>query len=78
MTDKTEIELGEQPIAKIIAEHKLKPHDIVAVSTEQITHKMIAKAVKGRRLTPNVQLKILHALNKATNKEYLLKDLFNY
>ncbi|MDD5428482.1 MAG: hypothetical protein PHI58_04515 [Candidatus Omnitrophica bacterium] len=75
---KTEIELGEQPIAKIIAEHKLKPHDIVAASTEQITHKMIAKAVKGRRLTPNVQQKVLNALNKLTGKKYSLKDLFNY
>ena len=71
-------ELGEQPIADIMVLHGLKPHDIVAVSTEQITHKMISKAVKGRRLTPNVQRKILGAVNKAAKKNYALKDLFSY
>ncbi len=72
------IELGEQPIADIMVRHGLKPNDIVSASTEQITHKMIAKAGKGRRLTRKVQLKILTALNNATNENYKLKDLFNY
>jgi len=71
-------DLGEQPIAKIMALHELKAHDLVAYSTEQITHKMVNRAVKGRRLTPAVQSKILNALNKASKKDYLLKDLFNY
>lgn len=70
--------LGEQPIAGIMAQYKLKAHDIVAASTEQITHKMVSRAVKGRRLTPNVKLKILRAINKAAAKNYSLKDLFNY
>ena len=60
-----EHEFGEQPIKKILDEHHLTPHDVVASSTEQITHKMIAKAVKGRQLTPHVKQKILTALNKA-------------
>ena len=76
--DDLERELGEQPIAKIIAMHGFKPNDIVSASTQQLTHKMIAKAVKGRRLTPHIQIKILSALNKAANKSYSLKDLFNY
>lgn len=71
-------EFGEQPIKKIIEAHQLKPHDIVAASTEQITHKMIAKAVKGRRLTPHIQRKILTALNQACQKDYTRADLFNY
>ncbi len=71
-------DLGEQPIAKIIKLHNLNHHDIVKHSTEQISHKMIARAVKGRRLTSNVQQKILRALNSATNKSYTLLDLFNY
>ena len=71
-------DLGEQPIAKIMALHGLKAGDLVACSTEQITHKMVGRAVKGRRLTPAVQSKILNALNKASEKGYLLKDLFNY
>ncbi len=70
--------LGHQPIVDIMAAHNLKPHDLVAASTEQITHKMISRACKGRRLTPNTQSKILNALNSATSSQYSLKDLFTY
>jgi hypothetical protein len=78
MNSDPERNLGEQPVAKLMAEHQLKPHDLVARSTEQLTHKMVARACKGRRLTPNVQSKILNALNKAADKTYTLKDLFTY
>jgi len=78
MDHKVERDLGEQPIAKIMALHGLKAHDLVAASTEQITHKMIGRAVKGRRLTPNVKFKIANALNKAAKTEYSPKDLFTY
>jgi len=78
MNDDIEKDLGEQPIARIMREHALSPHDIVAASTEQITHKMISRATKGRRLTPNVQRKILNALNTAAGKQYKLGDIFNY
>ena len=71
-------DLGQQPIAQIIAKYKLKPHDIAAASIEQMTHKMITRAVKGRRLTSNVKFKILNALNKAAGKNFSLNDLFNY
>jgi len=70
--------LGEQPIKQIMSEYNLTPHEIVAASTEQITHLMIKRATRGRRLTKHVQIKVLNALNKATNKEFILKDLFNY
>ncbi len=70
--------MGEQPISGIMAEHNLKPHDLVTASTDQITHKMISRACKGRRLTPNVQHKLLKALNLTTGKNYVLSDLFNY
>ena len=78
--NKKEIErdLGEQPLSKIMVELGLKSHEIVEASDEQMTHKMVARAMKGRRLTPNVQHKILNALNKVTEKNYSLKDLFNY
>lgn len=77
---KKEIErnLGVQPVAGIMETHDLKAHDLVAVSTEQITHKMVARACKGRRLTSNVQCKIRNALNKATGKEYSIRELFTY
>ena len=78
MANDIERNLGEQPIAKIMALHGLKAHDLVANSTEQITHRMVTRAVKGRRLTPNVQYKILKALIAATKKSYSIKDLFNY
>lgn len=74
----TENDLGLQPIARLMEEHNLKPHDLVSSSTEQITHKMVNRAMKGRRLTLNIQLKITRALNKAAGKKYLLNDLFNY
>ena len=38
----------------------------------------IAKLMELDGLTPNVQHKILDALNKAAKKNYTLKDLFNY
>ena len=68
--------LGEQPIARIMADHGLKARDLVASSTEQITYKMVARACKGRRLTHNVQSKLRDALNKTMGKEYSLEGLF--
>ena len=70
--------LGEQPIAQIMREHNLKPHDLVAISSVQMTHKVVSRACKGRRLTLNTQSKVLAALNRATGKDYSLRDLFNY
>lgn len=70
--------LEEQPIARIMAEHGLKARDLVAVSTEQITHKMVSRGCKGRRLTPNVKSKLRDALNTATGREYAMGELFTY
>lgn len=78
MSAELERNLGEQPIARIMAEHGLKAHALVAASTDQITHKMVARACKGRRLTRNVQGKILDALNRASGKEYAMGQLFTY
>jgi hypothetical protein len=44
----------------------------------EMTHKMVSRACKGRRLTLNTQSKVLAALNRATGKNYSLRDLFNY
>lgn len=78
MNDDIERNLGEQPIARLMAEHNLKSHDLVAASKEHITHKMVSRACKGRRLTPHVQVKILTALNRATGKQYAMSHLFSY
>ncbi len=78
MSADIERNLGEQPIARLMQELGLKPHDLVAASTEQITHKMVSRACKGRRLTPHVQVKILGAVNRASGRTYVVSDLFNY
>jgi len=78
MNPEIERNLGIQPIAKIISDAGLKPHDLVSASDEQITHKMITRASKGRRLTINTQIKVLNALNNATGKSYSLSEVFNY
>jgi len=73
-----ERDLGEQPLARLLMELGLKSHDLVAASTEQITHKMVARGSKGRRLTKTVQGKLLRALNTASGKSHVLADLFTY
>ena len=78
MKSDLERNLGKQPIAAVLANLELKPTDLVNASTEQITHKMIARACKGRRLTANVQGKLLRALERATRRAFKLDDLFNY
>ena len=56
----------------------LDNHALVASSTEQITHKMVAKARSGRWLNKNIRLKILRAYRKASGQERALEELFNY
>jgi hypothetical protein len=70
--------LGEQPLARLLAERGLSSKDLVKASTQQLTHKMVARGAKGRRLTPNTQAKVLQALNAATGQSYALSDLFDY
>ena len=78
MKNEMEYNLGKQPIAKIMLDQGLKSHDLVHISTEQITNKMVSRACKGRRLTPKVQSKIRHALNEFTGKKYSMVELFTY
>jgi hypothetical protein len=78
MNSNVERNLGQQPIARIMREHNLKPHDLVAASATPLTHKMVSRACKGRRLTLNTQTKVLAALNRAAGQNYALGDLFDY
>ena len=71
-------ELGVQPIGALLEQFQLKPHDLVAASSEQLTHKMVARAVKGRRLTSNTKGIVQRALNKAANSKFTFSQLFNY
>lgn len=73
-----ERDFGPQPIGVLMESHGLRAHDLVAASTCQLTHKMIARAVKGRRLTPNTLGKVLAALNAASGNKYTAEDAFTY
>ena len=73
-----ERDLGEQPIARLMASLALSAHDLVAASSAQLTHKMVRRACKGRRLTLRTQQKVLDALNARTAGSYGLGDLFDY
>ena len=71
-------EYGEQPLAALLAEKGLTNHQVVAASTEQLTHKMLSKAYRGRFLSVKIRLKIQRAVNALTGEQHSLKDLFNY
>jgi len=77
-TENNRRDFGPQPLAAILQGLGLRNHDVVVASTEQLTHKMVAKACRGRRLSNNVRGKILRALNKASGQNYAQSDLFNY
>jgi hypothetical protein len=70
--------LGTQPLAQLLERHKLAPTDLVRASKAQLTHKTVARAVKGRRLTANSMKKVLAALNAAAASTYTSAELFNY
>jgi len=76
--DNKELELGIQPLDKIMEERGMKNHDLVAASKDGLTHKQVQKGRKGRRLTRNVQDKIVAALSAFTKETYKLDQLFNY
>tara|TARA_R110000850_G_scaffold271383_1_gene405623 strand:- start:1075 stop:1332 length:258 start_codon:yes stop_codon:yes gene_type:complete len=74
---------GPQPLGDILGEVGLDNHDLVNASTEQLTHKQVQKARKGRRVTKNIQKKVFTALvaalaEKSIEREVRQKDLFNY
>lgn len=72
-------DLGVQPLDGLMEKLKLTNHALVAVSTEQLSHKMVQKGRKGRRLTPKAKTKILNALHVAVpDRKFAHKDLFNY
>lgn len=73
-----ERELGEQPLAGLLREHGLTGHDLVVASAKPITHKLIHRAAKGRRLTHHSKMLVLDAYNRATGESASLADLFTY
>jgi len=78
MGQEIERNLGPQPIAGFLEAQGLAASDLVKASREQITHKMVARACKGRRLTDHVKGKLVRAFNAASGQERGMADLFNY
>ena len=71
-------DLGVQPLAARLAEHELEARHLVAASTEQLTHKMVQRGCRGRRLSPHVMRKVQRALNTAAAANHELDELFTY
>lgn len=80
---------GIQPLDSLMTTWGLGNHDLVAASTEQLNHKQVQKARKGRQITLHLMLKLTRAFNDAAlarlDKErqpgftpYLHRHLFNY
>ncbi len=68
-----------QPLDTLMTQLGITNADLVNASTEQLSFKMVQKGRKGRRLTPNIQDKILTALLKVkTDLKIRRRDLFRY
>lgn len=89
MSNENELNHGAQRIDAIMLAWGLDNHDLVAISSEQLTHKQVQKARQGRQLTLKMMQKIARALNVAIwNRlnsesreqyyEYIHRDLFSY
>ena len=59
-------------------ERGLESADLVAASTAQLTHKMVARAIKGRQLTPKAVRKVMLAFNAAAEESLGPDALFTY
>ena len=69
---------GPQPIGALMRERGLESKDLVAASAVQLTHKMVARAVKGRQLTPNAVRNVVLAFNAAAEETFGPDALFTY
>jgi hypothetical protein len=69
---------GQQPLSELMAERDLKPADLVRVSPDQLTHKMVSRAMKGRQLTRNTMDKVSNAYNLLAEEPAIQRELFNY
>lgn len=69
---------GEQPIAARMRARGLAGRDLVASSEDQLTHRTVARAMKGRQLTPRAVGKVLAAYNRASGESARPDELFSY
>lgn len=80
---------GLQPLDALMTRWEITNHQLVDASVEQVNHKQVQKARKGRQLTLHMMQKITRTLNdaifsrlpkeeRASFTPYLHKHLFNY
>ncbi len=68
-----------QPLDVLMTRLGITNADLVKASTEQLSFKMVQKGRTGRRITPNIQDKILNALVKIKpDLQTRRRDLFRY
>lgn len=77
------MDMGFQPVDTLMDSLGLRNHDLVdAAAGSGLTHKVVAKARRGRRLTGRAQRKVLSALNEVLRRRgetpVSLDRLFNY
>lgn len=69
---------GSQPLDALLNSLAYTNDDLVKSSGEQLTHKQVQKARKGKRVTANIKGKITRALNAFAGEERFKEvDLFN-
>lgn len=79
-----ERDFGLQPLAEIMERHGLVTGDLVEASKDPtepargVSHKLVSRAIKGRRLSPKVRQKVVDALNAACGESYGPRDAFSY
>lgn len=84
MSSPDQREWGEQPLHDWMEQRQLDNHRLVACSDEQLTHKQLARARRGRWLTASMRAKILRAAQHWQRRHEpeaaALRegDLFNY
>ena len=73
------MDYGIQPLEEVMNRLGLSNADLVKASTQMLTFKMVNKGRKGKRLTLNIQQKILNAIRVAKPEmKVAMTDLFNY
>jgi len=80
---------GTQPLDAILHRWGLTNAQLVAAASEQLTHKQVQRARKGRQLTLRMMMKLTRVLNEVISENlpeekrqgfspYLHRDLFTY
>ncbi len=59
----SELDHGLQPLNGLMEKWGLDNHELVEISTEQLTHKQVQKARKGRQMTLKMMMKVNRAFN---------------